>query len=95
MEEEVVKGATILKIRNSVIFSVTLFAIVGCQDSEERYDAGYNDGYAVGYNTACEIRATLVEGAFDNPNYAEGYAEGLTDGVVACSSDKAAGKTSS
>lgn len=63
----------------------------GCSDPKERYDAGYSDGYAVGYNTACEIRATLVEGAFGNADYARGYSNGQTNGIVACNNDKKAG----
>ena len=35
-------------------------------DGDERLDAGYSDGYAVGDNTECKIRATLIEGDFDN-----------------------------
>ena len=35
-------------------------------DSDERLDAGYSDGYAVGYNTECKIRAILIEGDFDD-----------------------------
>ena len=68
--------------------SILFISVAGCSDSEERYDAGYNDGYAVGYNTACKIRATLVEGAFDNADYARGYSLGQTDGIIACNRSK-------
>jgi hypothetical protein len=66
--------------------------LVGCKDAEERYDVGYSDGYAVGYNTACQIRVTLIEGDFDNVDYARGYARGQTAGIMACNDDKAAGR---
>lgn len=57
-------------------------------DADERFDAGYNDGYAVGYNTECKIRATMVEGDFDNKHYARGYATGELDGINACRATK-------
>ena len=62
----------------------------GCieDDSYERLDAGYSDGYAVGYNTECKIRATLIEGDFDNADYSRGYYAGLADGAAACRRDK-------
>ena len=63
----------------------------GCDDPEERKDVGYTDGYAVGYNTACEIRATLVDGDFENSDYAAAYASGEADGIMACNADKASG----
>ena len=71
---------------------LTLLTLTACDNSDERYDAGYSDGYAVGYNTACEIRATMVEGAFSNSSYAQGYADGQTAGVVACNEDRKAGR---
>lgn len=64
--------------------------VAGCDNADERYDAGYNDGYAVGYNTACEIRATLIEGDFENSDYARGYASGQTDGTIACNRNRSA-----
>ena len=67
---------------------MALIAITGCVDSDQRYDAGYTDGYAVGYNTACQIRATIIEGAFDDADYARGYSAGQTDGIIACNRDK-------
>ena len=71
---------------------MALIALAGCGDPEERYDAGYGDGYAVGYNTACQIRATMIEGAFDNADYSRGYSVGQTDGIIACNRDKEAGR---
>ena len=71
------------------IFAVLLM-LSGCigEDADERLDAGYSDGYAVGYNTECKIRATLIEGDFDNAHYSRGYYAGLADGAAACRRDK-------
>jgi hypothetical protein len=56
---------------------------VGCEQ-RSRYDAGYSDGYAAGYNTECQIRATLVAGEWDNVEYSRGYREGESAGREAC-----------
>ena len=57
----------------------------GCDEVRDgRVDVGYNDGYAVGYNTECKIRATLIEGDFDSEHYSRGYNSGLYDGAKAC-----------
>ena len=71
------------------IFVVSL-VFSGCvrEDADERTDTGYSDGYAVGYNTECKIRATLIEGDFDNADYSRGYYAGLTDGAAACRRNK-------
>jgi hypothetical protein len=78
--------------RANAVAIVALLA-VGCSvaDPEERYDTGAGDGYAVGYNTACEIRATLIEGDFDDQDYARGYAEGMEDGIADCNADRRSG----
>ena len=74
--------------RSFSIFAA-LFMLSGCigEDADERLDAGYSDGYAVGYNTECKIRATLIEGDFDNADYSRGYYAGLADGAAACRRD--------
>lgn len=77
---------------SSVLLLLLCATIIGCADADERYDTGYDDGFAVGYNTACEIRATLIEGDFENKDYARGYAQGQTDGIMQCNSDKKAGR---
>lgn len=76
----------------SALVLMGILALSACTDAEERYDVGHSDGYAVGYNTACEIRATLIEGDFDNNDYSRGYAQGQTDGIIACNRDRAAGR---
>lgn len=70
-------------------------ALVSCGGQpEERADVGFDDGYAVGYNTACEIRTTLIEGDFDNKTYAQAYARGRAAGEDACRAERAARKSS-
>ena len=69
--------------------AVTIVLVLsGCDDSDERYSAGHSDGYAVGYNTTCENRVTLIGGDFDNADYARGYAAGVTDGTLACNAER-------
>lgn len=67
-------------------------AVAACESSDSAYDRGYSDGYAVGYNTTCEIRATLIAGDRDNENYSRGYANGQTDGAIACNNDRRTGR---
>ena len=68
---------------------MTLTLMAGCYDDPvERFDVGYDDGYAVGHNTECKIRATLIEGDFDNADYSRGYNAGLNDGALACRSNQ-------
>ena len=65
--------------------------MAGCSDRAEREDVGFDDGYAVGYNTACEIRATLIEGDFKSDAYAKAYARGIEAGIAACQADRKRG----
>jgi len=58
--------------------------LTSCSDSTDWNDVGYSDGYAVGYNTTCKIRATLVEGKWDNKTYVNAYNTGYIDGTAAC-----------
>ncbi len=67
-------------------YGVALLALLlfSCSDPEERFDTGYSDGYAAGYNTECKIRTTLIEGAWDDEEYSRGYRAGDVDGRKAC-----------
>ena len=76
-------------VRPIWIAAICAVILSGCGD-DIGYDERYSDGYAVGYNTACQIRATLVHGEFDNKDYAKGYGAGQTDGIMACNRDRAA-----
>ena len=80
------------RIFSTLVFFIASAFLAGCSNADESFDVGYDDGYAVGYNTACQIRATLIEGDFDNGDYARGYSQGQTDGVIACNNDKTAGR---
>ena len=72
------------------IVLITAFAILSAcgESADARYDTGYSDGYAVGYNTTCQIRATLIEGDWGDKNYSRGYADGVTAGTAACNADR-------
>lgn len=63
----------------------------GAEKKEQRYESGHKDGYAVGYNSTCEIRATLIEGDWSDPDYSRGYAQGNVAGSAACQSDRRRG----
>ena len=67
-----------------IIIGFALYFFVFREDSEERYGAGYNDGYATGWNTTCQIRATLIDGDWDNEDYSRGYREGYAAGSIDC-----------
>jgi hypothetical protein len=56
----------------------------GCGEAPKTYGQGYSDGYAVGYNTACKIRTTMIYGDWDSKEYSRGYADGNTAGTLAC-----------
>ncbi|WP_165724976.1 hypothetical protein [Pseudoalteromonas sp. SA25] len=69
----------------TILMLVPVIALQGCgPSSDERFDTGYSDGYAEGYNTTCKIRATMVEGDWDDENYSRGYRSGNTAGAQAC-----------
>lgn len=68
---------------------ICAFVLSACgPDPEERADVGYDDGYAVGYNTTCKIRATLIEGDWDNEDYTQAYELGYADGAAACKAER-------
>ena len=71
-----------------VIIFLLIIVFVGVnscgESSDVSYQRGHQDGYAVGYNTACKIRATLIHGDWGNKHYSRGYAAGNTSGMIAC-----------
>ena len=72
-----------------ILAAIIITTLSGCiEDSDERFDVGYDDGYAVGYNTECKIRTTLIEGDFDSEHYSSGYNSGIYDGATACRNKK-------
>lgn len=67
----------------------TASILAGCWESADaRFDTGHSDGYAAGYNTTCEIRATMIEGAWDDEDYSRGYSVGYSAGSAACLRDE-------
>ncbi|GAC27813.1 hypothetical protein [Brumicola pallidula] len=73
-----------LKVRIPLMF-LSVLAIYGCGSSpDERFDSGYDDGFAEGYNTTCKIRATIVEGDWEDEDYSLGYREGNAAGAKTC-----------
>ena len=67
-----------------ILIANALFSGCNKDDADDRFDVGYSDGYAVGYNTECQIRATLIESDFDDEDYSRGYTAGIVHGKTAC-----------
>jgi hypothetical protein len=69
-----------------IIMGIILYAIYAAltPSSGERFDTGYSDGYASGYNTTCKIRVTMIEGDWSNKYYKKGYNEGYAAGSTDC-----------
>lgn len=86
-------GAVILGLTGLALLLLACFYVAGrWQESKaDDYSAGFGDGYAVGYNTACEIRATFIRGDWSNDQYAKGYAQGQEAGIVACNAAREIG----
>ena len=70
-----------------ILFLMSLL-LISCGNDEKTYDSGYNDGFAEGYNTQCQIRATIVYGHWDSAEYSKRYNAGRNDGAQACIVDK-------
>ena len=70
------------------LFLATTLVAAGCEDKAAVYDSGYSDGYAVGYNTACQIRQTLIEGNWSSEAYSKGYSAGKVAGINACNTKR-------
>jgi len=65
-----------------IIFLSAVAGLSGCGESASaRYDAGYGDGYAEGYNTTLQIRSTMVRGDWKDKEYSRGYSDGRSQGV--------------
>lgn len=67
----------------TIVVSCT-FLLSACDVRKNKYDAGYDDGWAAGYNTTCKIRATMIEGDWDSESYSRGYSDGYADGSYEC-----------
>ena len=73
-------------MKKTLLLALAVIA-VGCAEEESddaRYGRGWSDGYAFGYNGACEITGILIEGDYDDNNYFGGYMDGYAEGVSDC-----------
>ena len=82
-------------MKKSIVTMIAVLGLAGCDEIKSYFsdhaDMGYGDGYAVGYNSTCEIRSTLIHG-LESTEYKNAYNNGYVDGAEACRRDKAAGK---
>ena len=67
-----------------LLIGLAVYFFVLRDDPEDRYDSGYSDGYATGWNTTCQIRATMIEEDWDSESYSEGYRDGYAQGSIDC-----------
>ena len=76
--------------RSSIFITtaICVSSLSACDAFKDKYDAGYDDGWAAGYNTTCKIRATMIEGDWDSESYSNGYSDGYTDGSYECRNQK-------
>ena len=69
----------------NILLILTISFVISCSESSDsRFDSGYSDGYASGYNTTCKIRATMIEGDWNDKDYSAGYDAGYFDGSTDC-----------
>jgi hypothetical protein len=73
-----------MEIKTALAISLMILAACEYETAEERYEAGYDDGYAAGYNTTCQIRPTLIRGDWEDDKYTAGHTAGYTAGSNAC-----------
>jgi len=67
-----------------MFFLMLQMMMLGCSHDEKTFETGYDDGYAEGFNTQCEVKKISIFGHWDSPEYSKGYKEGRKDGVRAC-----------
>ena len=69
-------------------FFMSQIILFGCTHDERTFESGYDDGYAEGFNTQCEVEKIAIYGHWDSAEYAMGYKVGRKDGVRACELNK-------
>ena len=81
-------------MNRSFIFITTAICVSclsACDTFKDKYDAGYDDGWAAGYNTTCKIRATMIEGdpfdAYIPPNVEDENEESTPHNVSPTNAD--------
>lgn len=71
------------------VTGLLLIATACGRSADQSTDVGYDDGYAAGYNTTCEIRTTMIEGTWDDEAYTAAYHSGYAEGEAACKAERA------
>lgn len=67
-----------MPMRKHCFIATALLLLAACDDGTDWASAGYQDGYASIFNTACKIRVTMIHGKWENSKYSEGYARGAS-----------------
>ena len=74
-----------------LVWGAAVMGLAGCWPEDDRRGAGYSDGYADGYNHACNISGPDVEVDWTDTAYSRGFvegsSEGVADGIAACGAD--------
>ena len=77
-------------MNKALLLALAAMVTSGCGvggGGDTRYNMGFDDGHAVGYNTTCKIRATLIEGDWEDKEYSRGYNDGYAEGASECLAD--------
>lgn len=70
-------------MKMALILGILLLA--GCGDGKDWSGAGYQDGYAMGFNHACGCAGYhAIHGKWDIAEYAKAYSEGILSGIDDC-----------
>ena len=49
-----------------IIFLMLQIMVLGCSHDEQTFESGYDDGYAEGFNTQCEVSKISIYGHWDS-----------------------------
>lgn len=73
---------------------LSVLALTACgEDPEEAFNAGYKDGYTMGFAEQCMPRITETDPDYDSAEYMRGFRTGHTVGANACVREKRAAQT--
>lgn len=68
-----------------VLALIAVVLVIAWYNSEpDKSLVGYDDGWASGYNSECNIRETFIHADWGNSTYKSGFEKGQSDGMVAC-----------
>ena len=48
----------------TIIFLMLQIMVLGCSHDEKTFESGYDDGYAEGFNTQCEVSKISIYGHY-------------------------------